>query len=122
MTVTAYPELGAAVVADAVAVLADLPGWRLDEARWTTVAEAVAELSEAVRDRDPDAFGAAAVDLELAVPRRITRIGDEPVVPPPARVLELANELVRTLVGDTGDRYRAQEPAGEDRPGDRRAG
>ncbi|MGM1064545.1 CATRA system-associated protein [Saccharothrix sp. Mg75] len=122
MTVTAFPELGAAVVVDALAVLADLPGWRLDEARWTAVDEAVVELSRAVLERDRDAFGVAAADLELAVPRRITRIGDEPVVPPPARVLELANELVRTLAGDTGDRYRAEEPTGEDQPGDRRAG
>lgn len=82
-------------------MVSDALGWRLAVARWDGVVQVLAAMDDALTARDQDALVAATTDLEMAGPRRITRIGAPPVVPPPAPVRDLLNRLVHELGGVT---------------------
>ncbi len=87
----------------ALGVLRDALQWRLTEARWGAVAEAVGALAASLPSRDAAAFRKAVYDLELAGPLRATGIGDESTVPAPEPVLEEINELIHTVDGHSDD-------------------
>jgi len=84
---------------DALAVLHDALQWRLTDARWGAVAQAVHAVAEALQSGNADAFRAAVYDLELAGPVRATGIGNTPIVPPPGPVREEINELIQSMGG-----------------------
>ncbi|XVS61692.1 CATRA system-associated protein [Actinosynnema sp. CA-299493] len=113
---SAFPGLDDESTEDALGVLADVASWRLTDGRWSTVTALLTALLDAVEDADVDAFRAATIQLELASPTRITRIGAEPAVPPPAPVLEIANSVVHRLLPQDG-RTHDGEPV-DDRPTD----
>ncbi|PSL52112.1 hypothetical protein B0I31_11564 [Saccharothrix carnea] len=85
------------VVDHARAVLDDLLGWEMTGQGWREVAELVADLTEAVRSGASDAVHDATEDLAVVAPVRATRIGEEPVVPPPPFVLERRSETLDSL-------------------------
>ncbi|MFI0483522.1 CATRA system-associated protein [Actinomadura sp. 9N215] len=99
---------------DALAVLGDLLVWKFSSERWERVESIVVRMREAVDAHDEAALVEATVDLELAGPTRITRIGDTPLVPPPRRVRTRANELIHSLGGDTAHPPDSPEPDGAD--------
>jgi hypothetical protein len=78
-------------------VVEDALEWRLHPSRWERIAPIVAALTEALEHGDREALVTATADLELAGPLRITRIGDDPLVPPPPPVRDRLNRLVHTL-------------------------
>lgn len=87
----------------ALDVLRDALLWRLTEARWGAVAEAVGALAASLRSRDVAAVRNAVYDLELVGPLRATGIGDDCTVPAPEPVLEEINELIHTVDGHSDD-------------------
>ena|SRR5712691_10602314 len=91
------------VCGDALDVLYDAIQWQLTAARWESIEQILLAMDAALASGDMRAFAAAASDLELAGPMRISRIGHS-VGPPPA-VLTLQGKLVHTL----GDVVAAQQ-------------
>jgi hypothetical protein len=89
--------VGQQVREGALVILRDAPAWRMSEARWAVVAEAVDGLVTALAVDDAAAFQETFYDLELAGPLRATSYGPVPTVAAPERVLERINELVRSL-------------------------
>jgi CATRA-associated small protein len=87
------------VVEDAVHVLADLLLLELSPARWEGIAGILEALAAEVAVSDLSNLGEATIQLELAGPVRITRIGALPTEPPPPRVRERINQLIHTLSG-----------------------
>jgi hypothetical protein len=69
-------------------------------------------MDAALAANDAKALAAATIDLELAGPVRITRIGTVPVVPPPPAIRDRLNRLVYALGGAPA--------ADQDEPGDQR--
>jgi hypothetical protein len=98
----------------ALDVLTDVLQWRLSEARWTRVTEIVQSIDKALSAGDLTALVAATIDLELAGPVRIIRVGATPQVPASPPVRERVNRLVYSLTGDAGTDRGAGE-RGKDR-------
>ncbi|WP_158852132.1 CATRA system-associated protein [Saccharothrix deserti] len=103
-----FPDLDDESADDALTVLGDVRSWQLTEVRWATVADVLAALAGAVERGDVEGLRVATIELELASPTRITRIGAEPAVPPPPPVLEIVNSLVRRLVAEDGQARDAE--------------
>jgi hypothetical protein len=82
---------------DAVSALGDALRWRLSPERWSEVDSVVDRMTSAVRTDDVEELRAAVIDLELAGPVRITRIGDPQARPAPEPVRERVNHLVHDL-------------------------
>jgi CATRA-Associated Small Protein len=95
-------------------VVSDSLSWRLPEARWARVMEILQLMDEAISAGDPVALDNGTVELELAGPVRITRIGTTQQVPPPPTVLERLTRTARVLAGgpDKGEkRPSPQQPS-----------
>ncbi|MFF3503845.1 CATRA system-associated protein [Streptomyces sp. NPDC003247] len=117
----------------ALVVLRDVRLWRLPPDRWERLAGLLDTAAGALRAGDADRFDQATVELELAGPVRITRIGDphrgsprESVpAPAPPPVRERLNHLIHTLSGGPGGtpdedgRPPDDGPRGGQRPGGR---
>jgi hypothetical protein len=84
---------------EALEVVEDALEWRLHPCHWERIAPIVAALIEALEHGDRQALVTATADLELAGPLRITRIGDDPLLPPPPAVRDRLNRLIHTLGG-----------------------
>ncbi|WP_432830992.1 CATRA conflict system CASPASE/TPR repeat-associated protein [Dactylosporangium sp. CA-092794] len=84
---------------DALAVLGDVPQWRMPAGRWPAIAAIIERMGRAVDERDPAALAEATAELELASPLRYTLLGSTPLVPPPPPVYLLRNHLVQALGG-----------------------
>jgi hypothetical protein len=80
----------------------------LAPARWERLAGLIEIAIDATEAGDLDGLRQATVELELAGPVRVIRIGDTPVVPPPPKVRERVNYLV--------DALRAADTEDEDEP------
>jgi CATRA-associated small protein len=106
----------------ALDVLTDVLQWRLPQARWTRVTEIVQSIDKALSAGDPVALEAATIDLELAGPIRITRIGAPPQVPAPPPVRDRVNSMVDSLTDLTAgtDRGDSRKGSGRDRPPNQR--
>ncbi|GGM40524.1 CATRA conflict system CASPASE/TPR repeat-associated protein [Dactylosporangium sucinum] len=91
--------LAPGVVADALAVLGDVPEWRLPAERWPHITRLVQAMADAVAAGDSTALDAATARLEVASPIRVTPLGSEPVVPPPSPLQLLQNHLYHALDG-----------------------
>jgi hypothetical protein len=87
------------VLQDAVHVLQDLLLWELSPARWDGIAGILDALAAEVADSDLSNLAEATIQLELAGPVRITRIGAASTEPPPPRVRERINQLIHSLSG-----------------------
>ncbi|MFD7135562.1 CATRA system-associated protein [Streptomyces sp. NPDC059894] len=123
------PELREA----ALVVLRDVRLWRLPPDRWERLARLLDTAAGALRAGDAHRFDQATVDLELAGPVRITRIGDthrgsareSAPTPAPPPVRERLNHLIHTLSGGPGamadedGRPRDDGPRGGQRTGGR---
>lgn len=87
-----------------VAELADDVGrWRLGEADWEAVRDALARLVDAVRRRDARSFAAARADLDVLGPDRVVPFGEavDPFErPAPEPVRELLHELDPVIDAD----------------------
>jgi len=109
----------------ALDVLTDVLQWRLPAARWTRVTEIVQSIDRALSAGDPAALEAATIDLELAGPTRIIRIGAPPQVPAPRPVRDRVNSMVHSLTDVTDvtagtDRGDSEKGSGRDRPPNQR--
>ncbi|MBO3747407.1 hypothetical protein J5X84_15120 [Streptosporangiaceae bacterium NEAU-GS5] len=84
---------------EAVATLRQATAWRLPPARWDKAAAILEALSIALGAGDAAEFQSAIIELELAGPTRITRIGAAPEdlepIPPPMH--ERLNHLIHQL-------------------------
>jgi hypothetical protein len=89
--------------AEALEVLQDALEWQLHPSRWERIEPVVTALADALDRGDRQAVVAATVELELAGPLRITRIGDDPLVPAPPPVRDRLNKLVHSLGGVSAD-------------------
>ena len=89
----------AAVSQDALSVLHDVLEWQLSGTRWEGIAGSVEALAASLSTGDLAAAREAVIQLELAGPVRITRIGALPTEPAPPRVRERVNHLVFQLSG-----------------------
>jgi hypothetical protein len=94
--VTEHPQQG---LQDAVLVLEDLLTLELSPARWEGIAGVLEALVTEVAAGDLNNLAEATIQLELAGPVRITRIGAMPTEPPPPRVRERINQLIHSLSG-----------------------
>jgi hypothetical protein len=108
----------------ALEVLTDVLEWSLAEERWARVTEIVQSIDNALSAGDLVALDAATVDLELAGPTRIRRVGATPQVPAPREVRERVNRMVYSLTGEDAGKDRGQadqeKGSGRDQPRDRR--
>jgi hypothetical protein len=93
------PDQPEQVLQDAVHVLEDLLVWELSPARWEGIAGILDALAAEVADSDLSNLAEATIQLELAGPVRLTRIGATPTEPPPPRVRERINQLIHRLSG-----------------------
>ena len=93
------PADTASVRAEALDVISDARSWRLAGTRWAAIEQVLAAMDAALAAGDVTALATATTDLELAGPVRITRIGADPVVPPPPAIRDRLNELVHSLGG-----------------------
>jgi hypothetical protein len=88
------------------------------------VTEIVQSIDNALSAGDPAALDAATVDLELAGPTRITRVGATPQVPAQPPIRERVNRMIHSLTGEAAatDRGQADQgnESGRDQPRDRR--
>jgi hypothetical protein len=86
--------------AEAAELLADVLDWRLPANRWAEVGQLVSVLAAASAEDSAVALREAMMELELAGPVRVTRIGaaDEAQQgPPPEPVRERVNRLIYAL-------------------------
>lgn len=103
---------------EACAVLRAVVQFRLADAQWRKVGEAVAEVEAAFAAVDSKSLWNAIAQLYWFGPQRVsTRLGDTPVEPVPEQVRERINELIDALVRqgrpDDADRgYDGQESDG----------
>jgi phage tail protein X len=93
------PADTASVRAEALDVISDALSWRLAGTRWAAIEQVLAAMDAALAAGDVTALATATTDLELAGPVRITRIGADPVVPPPPAIRDRLNQLVHSLGG-----------------------
>src|SRR5689334_11872934 len=93
------PADTASVRAEALDVISDVLSWRLAGTRWVAIEQVLAAMDAALAAGDVTALATATTDLELAGPVRITRIGADPVVPPPPAIRDRLNQLVHSLGG-----------------------
>jgi hypothetical protein len=84
---------------DAVHVLEDLRLLELSPARWEGIAGILEALAAEVAVGDLSNLAEATIQLELAGPVRLIRIGAVPSEPPPPLVRERINQLIHTLSG-----------------------
>ena len=84
---------------DALSVLQDILGWKLSPARWEGIAGSVEALAAYLDLGDMAAAREIVIQLELAGPVRITRIGAVPAQPAPRPVRERVNQLIHRLSG-----------------------
>lgn len=81
---------------EALEVLADVRQWRLAEASWQFIDQALVAMDAALVAGDPVALAAATSAIEIAGPVRVIKIGDPQVEPPPP-VRDRMNRLVHLL-------------------------
>lgn len=96
---------------DAVSVLQDMLSWRLSAARWDAIAGSVEALATYLDLGDLAAARDIVIQLELAGPVRITRIGALPSQPPPPPVRERINHLIHRM--SVGERRAGAEKLNE---------
>jgi hypothetical protein len=99
-------SLDRGIRADALEVLEYILKLELTPARWERLAGLIEAAIDAEAAGDTHGLRQATVELELAGPVRVIRIGDTPAVPPPPKVRERVNYLVHEL--------RTAGAAGED--------
>jgi hypothetical protein len=89
---------GADVSAAVLNVLTDIHDWRLSPARWKLVGDILWEIHSALGSGDEAQLESALVDLELAGPVRIVRIGAavERIAAPPD-IRERINRLQHSI-------------------------
>jgi hypothetical protein len=99
----ASPEPGIPenVRAEVLDVIQDVLEWQLAEARWPAIEHILMAMDAACRMGDQEGLETATVDLELAGPLRITRIGATPIIPAPPPIRNRLNQLVFALGGTT---------------------
>jgi hypothetical protein len=97
---------------DARSVLQDMLSWRLSAARWEAIAGSVEALAAYLDLGDLAAAREIVIQLELAGPVRITRIGAAAPQPPPGAVRERVNQLIHRLSGGAGPAASAQPDDG----------
>jgi hypothetical protein len=103
---------GSSGVDNALDMLRDLLVWKLPPTRWELVGETVARLEAALAAGDAAGLHDATVDLELAGPTRISRLGDSATLAPEP-VRQVANRLIHTLSsggGSSPERGKASGP------------
>jgi hypothetical protein len=99
---------------DAVSVLQDMLSWRLSAARWDAIAGSVEALATYLDLGDLAAARDIVIQLELAGPVRITRIGAVPSQPPPPPVRDRVNHLIYRLSGGDSRAAAANLNEGEE--------
>jgi hypothetical protein len=96
-------------------MLQDTLSWRLSAARWDAIAGSVEALATYLDLGDLAAARDIVIQLELASPVRITRIGAIPSQPPPPLVRDRVNHLIYRLSG--GNRRATAEKLNEGEEG-----
>jgi hypothetical protein len=93
---------------ETVAVLQQVANWELAASRWDRVSGVLDAMQAALGSEDAEALAAAVIDLELAGPVRIVRIGSKQPSAPPPLIRERVNELIHGLTASVRD-----DPAAE---------
>ena len=99
---------------DGLSVLQDMLSWRLSTARWDAIAGSVEALATYLDLGDLAGARDIVIQLELAGPVRITRIGAVPSQPPPPPVRERVNQLIHRLTGGDSRATGAKLNEGEE--------
>jgi hypothetical protein len=86
--------------------------WVLPSWQWHEFDAVLDRLSVALSDGDSEAFGRVCADLIDLAPKRVTPLGDEPVIPAPETVRERINEMVHRLVDAPTTRRPADSQTG----------
>jgi nucleoside phosphorylase len=82
---------------EAASLLFDVPLWELPERKWAKVHEVLMAMRAAGAAGDVDELRQRTDELEWLSPRRMTRLGTVPVVPPPPPTLAVRDRLVHEL-------------------------
>jgi CATRA-associated small protein len=85
------------IISDARGVLSDMLEWELTPARWEQLSETIGIAVAAEQAHDLEALRRVTIELELAGPVRITRLGATPTVAAPPHVRERINLLIHEL-------------------------
>jgi len=93
------------VHSDALDVLSEVLMWQLAAPRWQAIEEVLIAMAAALQTNDLEALAEATIDLELAGPVRITRIGGTSLSAPTDAVRSRVVQLIRSL----NDRRRVEE-------------
>jgi hypothetical protein len=104
---------------ETVDVLRQVADWELAPPRWERVSVLLDAVQAALSSGDAEALAAALIDLEMAGPVRIVRIGSAQPSAPPPKIRERVNQLIHSLTASVGDDPTA-EP-GRDTGGERPA-
>lgn len=108
----------------ALDAVTDALEWELPAARWQRVDDLVRAIGDALSAQDLTALDAATIELELAGPVRITRVGATSQVPPPPyvreRISRTKSTLEETAAGRTRDADDEDQRRGRDRSPDPR--
>jgi hypothetical protein len=104
-TAETQADAAISVHSDALDVLSNVLTWQLAAPRWQVLEKVLVAMDTALQANDLEALAEATIQLELAGPVRITRIGDTSVSAPTDAVRGRVAHLIRSL----RDRRRAQE-------------
>ncbi len=94
---------------EACSVLADMRQWEISPARWEEIAAILSDLALGLAQNDLDAVAAATIQMELAGPVRLIKIGAQ-AQPPPTPVRERINRLIDQLSGESKDSKDPKNP------------
>jgi hypothetical protein len=93
--VEAEADTAKSVRSDALGVLSDVLMWQLAASRWQAIEEVLVAMDAALQANDLEALADATIQLELAGPLRVTRIGGTPFSTPPDAVRGRVVQLMR---------------------------
>jgi hypothetical protein len=83
---------------EAIQILGEAKDWQLASTRWVLVSDLLTAFEAALSSGDVEALVAATVELELAGPVRIVRMGSAKPEPASAPLQDRVNELIHSLL------------------------
>jgi hypothetical protein len=99
--VPTVPEIDDETKTEALDVLTEILSWRMPDPQWNHIADLVETMASALTTGDAGKLRTATIDLELASPFRVTRIGATDRQSPPQKVQDRVNHLIHSLGGDS---------------------
>ncbi|MER5650400.1 CATRA system-associated protein [Streptosporangium sp. NPDC002524] len=91
------------ITAEALDALRDVLDWSATPAHWETISPIIESIADALARGDLSALHAATIELDLASPYRVIKVGDEEERPPSKKLREQVVYLVHTMEPDDAD-------------------